>query len=358
MPATILTHSSLAGLRRKIKESAARRRYLWNMSTRIQRKFPIPVAAAIFCSLLALALPVGKAWATPTEAGDGEANEVNGEKDPFEVLPPAEPEATPPPEVEQIDATTLRIGLVTLDSSTREISFPGWVNMTQGLIEFPIVHRNGRVHEAIFATDALPLHIETALRLLRFETSQEIFGTFPDVDRDNPPPWNEWPDPVYPDPNPNSHVQAFARWQNAAGKMIEVDIREMNVRWSDDMLDPSDVPPQPIRLNDKASHWVFNGNRARLSTHVPELCGAILGIRPEFECSINTLPGEEIHHFTWVADPARIPPADMPVTLIIRPAEGNTGASSPAPAENTSDPGPSASESERSGDTGNETEKS
>ncbi len=311
------------------------------MSRSTQRKFSRHPVVVVACSLLALAAPVDKAWATSGEAGDAEVGE---EQDPFEVLPPAADEEATAPEVEQIDENTYRIGLVTLDSRSREISFPGWVNMAQGLIEFPIVHRNGRVHEAIFATDALPLHIETALRLLRYEPSQEIFGTFPDVDPENPPPWNEWPDPVYPDPNPNSHVQAYAQWQNAAGQTIETDIREMNVRWSEDMQDPSEVPPEPTRLNDKASHWVFNGSRARLSTRVPELCGAILGIRPEFECSINTLPGEEIHHFTWVADPARIPPADMPVTLVIRPAQGNTGGGTAAPTENASHPGLHTSE--------------
>lgn len=306
------------------------------MSKSIQLQFPIPLAASLFWALLPLSALVNNAWATPGKTGD--AGKTTGEKDSFEQLPPAENEQAPAPVIEQIDQDTLRIGLVTLDSRTREITFPGWVNMNQGLIEFPIVHRNGRVHEAIFATDALPVHIETALRLLRYEPSQEIFGTFPDVDQENPPPWNEWPDPVYPDPNPNSHVQALARWKNAAGQVIETDIREMNVRWSDDMLNPSDVPPEPIRLTSKASHWVFNGNRARLYDHVPDLCGAILGIRPEYECSINTLPGEEIHHFTWVADPARIPAPDTPVTLVISPAEGNIGADNASAAETAADP--------------------
>ena len=222
------------------------------------------------------------------------------------------PAPPPPPQVEKTSETGFKLGLVEFDSKTREIRFPAWVNMEEGMIEFPITHENGRVHEAIFATKTLPLHLETALRLLRYKTSPEVFPTYPGVDFDNPPPYEEWPDPVYPPAVPGAHVQVFASW---ADQKEPVDIRTMLYRSGDESAGEKEA----TRFEKLAAHWIFTGSTEEMGLEVPSLSGAIVGIRPEPTCSINTVSSELVHHLEWFADPERIPPPDTKVTIHIRP---------------------------------------
>ena len=246
-----------------------------------------------------------------------------------EAPPPAAPEkaespapapaaAEPAPEIEKLADGRLRLGRITFDAKSREVEFPAVVNMNKGMIEFPVVHKNGRIHEAIFATEALPLHLETVLRLLRYRPSGEVWATYPGIDMENPPPFEEWPAPVYPPAQPDAHVQVFAHWKAADGTEQSADIRTLLFRSTPDPVDPEKTGPD-IRFDSLAPHWVFTGSQEKMGPTVESLGGAMVGIRPEPECSFNTLPGDAIHTFEWFADPKRIPDPDTPVTIKIRP---------------------------------------
>lgn len=229
------------------------------------------------------------------------------------VKEPEAPAAAPEsPVVEKTGDHQFKVGLVEFDSKTREVRFPAWVNMHQGMIEFPVVHENGRVHEAIFATKALPLHLETALRLLRYKPSKEVFPTYPGVDLNNPPPPEEWPKPVFPPAQPESHVQVFATW---AGQAEPVDIRTMLYR----SLDTEEKAEHEVRFDKLAPHWIFTGSTEKMGTQVESLGGAMVGIRTEPECSFNTVPDDAVHELEWFADPKRVPAPDTKVTIHIRP---------------------------------------
>ena len=62
----------------------------------------------------------------------------------------------------------LQIGLVEIDQDNRRLSFPAWLNLRSGLLEYAVVNSRGKVHEALFTTDASPLHVHVAALLLRF----------------------------------------------------------------------------------------------------------------------------------------------------------------------------------------------
>lgn len=59
-----------------------------------------------------------------------------------------------------------RLGLVSLDSNSRTLSFPAQLNMDSGLLEYCIVSRGGKVHESLLVTDVQPLHVHLAALLL------------------------------------------------------------------------------------------------------------------------------------------------------------------------------------------------
>ena len=107
--------------------------------------------------------------------------------------PPAAAEPAKP-SVTKLDGTRYQIGAVTFDEKTREIRFPARVNMTEGLLEYLIVHQNGKVHEALLSTEISPTHLNLALTLLRYRPSRELVplpnetggtsGKFPEVPED------------------------------------------------------------------------------------------------------------------------------------------------------------------------------
>lgn len=65
----------------------------------------------------------------------------------------------------KLDGEIVKIGLVQLDRKTRAVSFPAKVHAVEGVIEYVVVHANGKIHETLFVTDALPHDIHLACLL-------------------------------------------------------------------------------------------------------------------------------------------------------------------------------------------------
>lgn len=239
--------------------------------------------------------------------------------------PPPEAPAPPPPppEVVKVSENRFTIGKVEIDTQSREVRFPAKVNMREGLIEFPVVHTNGRTHEAIFATDIFPLHLETALRLIRFRPSAEVFPTYPGVDPNNPPESDQWPDPVFSAVQPESHVQVFfslpesAQSGNAAPEVR--DIRTLIHR----LEMPKEASAEPLRVAFEAlcKHWVFTSSTENLNEPIRPLGGSIVGIRTEKECTFNADQNQELQAYEWFADPKHIPEVGTSVMIHIRPVQ-------------------------------------
>lgn len=59
-----------------------------------------------------------------------------------------------------------RLGLVSLDSKSRSLSFPAKLNMESGLLEYGIVSSGGKVHESLLVSAVQPLHVHLGALLL------------------------------------------------------------------------------------------------------------------------------------------------------------------------------------------------
>lgn len=76
--------------------------------------------------------------------------------------------------VERTGEHRYRIGEIEFDSETRELRLPAKVNMREGgPTEYLLVHEKGKVHEAILTTPVSPLHLQIALKLLRYQAGGE-----------------------------------------------------------------------------------------------------------------------------------------------------------------------------------------
>lgn len=95
----------------------------------------------------------------------------------------AQEEDPPGPErplVTKIGEHTYRLGDIEMDAKKKELRLPVTVNMREGgPMEYVLVHETGKVHESIFTTEVSPLHLQTALKLLKFETGHgDVFNRF------------------------------------------------------------------------------------------------------------------------------------------------------------------------------------
>ncbi len=93
---------------------------------------------------------------------------------------------TPDSLIMKIDENTYKIDNIKIDIANREITFPAEFNMNRGLIETILVGPQGRLHETILKTDALPAYIQTSLLLLGLECGQNMelgnYDTMPEGD--------------------------------------------------------------------------------------------------------------------------------------------------------------------------------
>lgn len=91
----------------------------------------------------------------------------------------------PDAKVEKIAEHRFRIGEIEFDAKTREIRFPAAVNLREGgPMEYLLVHEQGKVHEAIFTTAVSPLHLQIAMKLLRYQAGHgDVFNPFLPAER-------------------------------------------------------------------------------------------------------------------------------------------------------------------------------
>ncbi len=87
-------------------------------------------------------------------------------KSPETPMAPDEWESAAARLIEKTGDHTLRIGIVQCDRSERTLTIPAQVNAREGLVEYALVTRKGKIHESLLSTDADPLHVQMAAMLL------------------------------------------------------------------------------------------------------------------------------------------------------------------------------------------------
>lgn len=222
---------------------------------------------------------------------------------------PVEPKSLPLPDqeveevkpsVEKLDDGTYRIGTIAFDPKTREIRFPAVVNMNEGLLEFAIVHQNGKIHESLLHTDISALQLNVALKLLRYTPSEELY-LLPNDRGGLSDKFPEVPEEV----RDGSRINIFVEWEDA-GKTRKVAINE----WIQHAVKGSVMPSGP---------WVYGGSQVHEGKFAAELTGDVAAIFITNSALIN-YPGDDNRDDTvWLVYPKRVPEFGTNVTVIIAP---------------------------------------
>lgn len=226
-----------------------------------------------------------------------------------QVSPPAEPQPSPAPEkpeepakpsVKKLGATRYQIGDVIFDEKTREIRFPTKVNMTEGLLEYLIVHQNGKVHEALLITEISPTDLNLAFTLLRYPASRELYP----LPNETGGTSDKFPD-VPAELKAAARVTVDVEW-TADGKVRRLPVNE----WIQHAVKATSMPAGP---------WVYGGSEFFEGKFIAETSGDVAAIFLAQSALLN-YPGEDHNNDdVWIPFPKRIPAEGTNLTVIIAP---------------------------------------
>lgn len=212
--------------------------------------------------------------------------------------PPANAPVVPAPELasptnvanpvlRQLDGDLFAVGAVRLDKAKRSIQFPAVVNMTEGLVEYAVVHHSGKVHESVLKTEADPFHIQLA-RLL----------VWPDAST------NSQPAPGTPRELVGPQIRIQVGWNAGDGpKSLPLE----------DLVWNTLTRSQMIR-----GPWKFNGSRLVEGTFLAQRDGSIVAIYADPDALINNpRPGRNDDEI-WTVNTKLTPLVGKPVTVIMQ----------------------------------------
>ncbi|MGJ8635187.1 MAG: YdjY domain-containing protein [Luteolibacter sp.] len=215
----------------------------------------------------------------------------------FTTLLPAREEKPP---VEKTGETTYRIGQITFDSKTREIRLPTIVNQREGLLEFLLVHQNGKIHESLLRTTASPTHLNLALTLLRYKPSRELYRVMEEHGVVSEKFFQE-------DPENKKAARLSLEIEYRKNKKA---LRSPASDWIRNDTIAQAMPP---------THWVYGGSEIYQGTFIPESTGDIAAIFITNTALINYPGTGNLNDEIWTAHTNRIPDLETKATLIIAP---------------------------------------
>jgi hypothetical protein len=192
------------------------------------------------------------------------------------------------------DGDLIKIGdRIAVIKSRRAISFPAWVNQAQGVIEYAVVMRSGKTHEALFATDAGSRDLHAAALLLNVAPEEII--TKPNE------PWLV----------PNASAIDIEITWDLGGKKRTYPLSDLVVLRNEKTKDADEKFPSQM--------WWYNGSRLiEGGAFVAQTGGSIVSLIFDPDALINN-PGidrndDDIHFINT----AFVPPVNTPVTITMR----------------------------------------
>ena len=188
--------------------------------------------------------------------------------------------------IRQVAPGIFEVGKVRLNKTDRSVTVPAVVNMTNAIVEYVVVTAQGKVHESLLRTDAVPKDVHVAMLLLGAKGS----GT-------NMVP----PDPLKPIPGDPVNIEVTWKERGKAKR----------------------VPAEKLIFNTqtKASlssgPWIYNGSLVENGMFTADPEGSIVSlITDPFALVNNPRPGRDNDDLCEV-DSKAAPPLDTAVEVSI-----------------------------------------
>lgn len=206
---------------------------------------------------------------------------------PVPLRPSAQAPVTKPP-IQEISPGLFLIGDVRLDKNKKTVSFPAYVNMSTGIVEYAVVGSHGKLHESVLATKAEPYHIHLAMLLLgvtnktaKVQSGQSLAG---------------------------QPIHIFASWK--------IGNDERNVR-----LENLICKEQPGRMMSRGT-WLYNGSRVIDGNFLAQRDESIVAIIEDSDALINNPRKGREDDQIWSVNEKEVPPKLAPVQITLELSTG------------------------------------
>lgn len=215
-------------------------------------------------------------------------------------LPPQPPE-TAPPAIREVGKGEWTVGAMRLSKTRRTVSLPAKVKLTDGLLEYVLVHKTGKTHESMFSTEVPPYHLQVAMLLLGGK------GADPKILTNAPPsgPISNAELMEYkPKPVPGDEVQISVRWKSGGTNVVH-------------RLDNLLLNKKTGKAMDDAT-WVFSGSMVWEGAFIAQIEGSVIAIITDISAMFNSHHPERDRDSLWYVRENILPKEDSEVMIEIK----------------------------------------
>lgn len=192
------------------------------------------------------------------------------------------------PKINKLSDGVYEFGSIMIDRKKNHLSIPAVTNQINGLVEYGLVHENGKIHESLFRTTIRPQVFQTSLLLLKAKPVESFFENL----------WSE-------DPKPIEYTE----------KCLEIDVLwENNGTNYEKKFEKFSINQNRKVSMDKKS-FIFTGSRMIEGTFLAESSGSILAIYADENAILNNSDFDSANDDVWTANEEEMPPLECPVTI-------------------------------------------
>ncbi|WP_009961668.1 YdjY domain-containing protein [Verrucomicrobium spinosum] len=194
------------------------------------------------------------------------------------------------------------LGGIKINSKTRQISVPCVLNMTEGLLEYVLVHEHGKTHESLLRTSVSPTELNVALLLAHYEPNIKEAAQF------------------LPEPTPMTQKLMAEPMSKAGANQIT-----LSVQWKDKDGKEQTAPvtrwihEKDAKVARDSQHWTYTGSMISQTGFAAQFDGSMVAIYFDLISLVNFPVKENANDDLWKVETAKVPPVDTPVTLVISP---------------------------------------
>lgn len=200
----------------------------------------------------------------------------------------SEDNVTKLPEIIKISDGIYQFGDILIDRKSNTIEIPAITNQISGLVEYGIVHEDGKIHESLFRTKIRPQILHTSLLLLKAKPVASFFENL----------WSDEPKVVNYD---NYCFDIFVNW-------------EMNGTKFNKTFEKLSINQNRKQSVEKKS-FIFTGSRVIEGTFLAETSGSILAIYADDNAILNNSDYDSANDDVWIANKEEMPPLELPVMI-------------------------------------------
>ncbi len=209
--------------------------------------------------------------------------------------PPATP--APAPSIKSLGGTRHELNGIQFDRKTRAISLPAKINMTEGLLEYALVHESGKVHESLLSTTISPFDLNVVLLLVNYQPSAKFFD-LSDKEAGAVLVKN-------PKIEPQAKLTVTLDWMDAAGEAKSASLESM-------LLNIDQKAPA------KEGPFIYTGSMLMEDgTFMAKETGSIIALYVDAAALINNPRKGNDNDDVWISDPKKIPAKETPVTVTL-----------------------------------------